>query len=132
MRHSQRHFGLVLLFLAGNAEAHDWYTGKFDPVLHHVCCGNKDCHPIDSGDVRVTKDGYYVRPPGSAYLNGYQEAEWFIPRERVQSSPDDSYHMCERLMTFHRTVIPHTQFETYQRYTWTCFFAPKGTSSIAP
>lgn len=40
--------------------------------------------------------------------------------------------ICERLMTFYRTIIPHMKFEAYQRCRWTCFFAPKGTSSIQP
>lgn len=130
MGQSQRHIALVWLILAGDAEAHGWYTGKTDPVLYYDCCGNKDCHPIDSSYVRMTKDGYFVRMPRPTYLNEPQEAEWFIPRARVQSSPDDRYHICERLMTFYRTITPHMQFEAYQRFKWTCFFAPPGTSSI--
>lgn len=122
---------LIWLALANSANAHDWYTGKTDPVLHYDCCGNKDCHPIDPDDVRETKDGYLVRPPRPAYMNEPQEAERFIPRERVQAAPDDSYHICERLMTLYRTIIPHMKFEAYQRFRWTCFFAPRGTSSIA-
>jgi len=63
-------------------------------------------------------------------MNEPQEPEWFIPRERAQASPDDRYHLCEHLMTFYRTIIPHMKFEAYQRYRWRCFFVPKGTSSI--
>jgi hypothetical protein len=33
----------------------------------------------------MSKDGYFVRPPRPFYLNEPQEAEWFIPRTRVQS-----------------------------------------------
>jgi hypothetical protein len=120
-----------LVLPGGDADAHDWYTGKTDPVIHHDCCGNKDCRPIDSNDVRETKDGYFVRLH-PIYQNEPQEAEWFIPRERVQAAPDDRYHICERLMTFYRTIIPHMKFEAYQRYKWTCFFAPTGTGSIQP
>lgn len=130
IRRPRRRIALAWLVLAGNADAHDWYTGKTDPVLQYDCCGNKDCHPIDSRDVRETKDGYYVRLPRPSYLNESQEPEWFIPSERVQASADDRYHLCERLMTFYRTIIPHMKFEAYQRFRWTCFFAPKGTSSI--
>ncbi|PAQ01475.1 hypothetical protein CIT25_15615 [Mesorhizobium mediterraneum] len=126
------HIALAWLVLPGDADAHDWYTGKTDPVLYYDCCGNKDCHPIDSNDVRMTKDGYFVRLPRPAYLNETQEAELFIPRERVQTSPDDRYHICERLMTFYRTIIPRLEFEAYRRFRWTCFFAPRGTSSIPP
>ncbi|AZO32373.1 hypothetical protein [Mesorhizobium sp. M1B.F.Ca.ET.045.04.1.1] len=122
---------LMWLVLAAEANAHDWYTGKTDPVLHYDCCGNKDCHPIDSSNVRMTKDGYFVRMPRPTYLNEPQEAEWFIPRDRVQAAPDDRYHICERLMTLYRTITPHMKFEAYQRFRWTCFFAPPGTSSIA-
>ncbi len=131
MRLSQNHIALMWLALGGHADAHDWYTGRTDPVLHYNCCGNKDCHPINASDIRQTKDGYYVRSPRPAYMNEPQEPEWFIPRERVQEAADDRYHICERLMTFYRTVTPHMNFETYQRYRWTCFFAPMGTGSIA-
>ena len=126
----RRRIALACLVLSGNADAHDWYTGKKDPVMQSDCCGNKDCHPIDPSEVRETKDGYYVRVPRPAYMNEPQEPEWFIPRERTQASPDDRYHLCEHLMTFYRTIIPHMKFEAYQRYRWRCFFAPKGTSSF--
>ncbi|TIV75047.1 MAG: hypothetical protein E5V79_01965, partial [Mesorhizobium sp.] len=92
---------LMWLVLASDANAHDWYTGKTDPVLHYDCCGNKDCHPIDSSNVRMTKEGYFVRMQRPTYLNEPQEAEWFIPRDRVQPAPDDRYHICERLMTLY-------------------------------
>ncbi|MBZ9920211.1 hypothetical protein LB517_12070 [Mesorhizobium sp. BR1-1-12] len=129
MRQLLGHIALAWLVLPGDADAHGWYTGKTDPVLHYDCCGNKDCRPIDSNDVRTTKDGYFVRLHPT-YLNEPQEAEWFIPRERVQAAPDDRYHICERLVTFYRTIIPHMKFDSYQRYRWTCFFAPMGTGSI--
>lgn len=127
----KRPIALIWLALASSANAHDWYTAKTDPVLHYACCGNKDCHPIDPNDVRATKDGYYVRLSRPTHMNDLQQAEWFIPRERVQAAPDDRYHICERLVTLYRTIIPHMKFETYQRVRWTCFFAPRGTSSIA-
>lgn len=130
MGQPRRWIVMAWLVLSGDADAHDWYTGKKDPVMQSDCCGNKDCHPIDPREVRETKDGYYVRLPRPAYMNEPQEPEWFIPRARVQASPDDRYHLCEHLMTFYRTIIPHMKFETYERYRWRCFFAPKGTSSI--
>jgi hypothetical protein len=130
LRPSRRDIAIAWFVLAGDADAHDWYTGKKDPVIQYDCCGGKDCRPIDSRDVRETKDGYFVRLPRPSYLNEPQETEWFIPRERVQEAPDDRYHLCERLMTFYRTITPHMKFEVYHRFNWTCFFAPKGTSSI--
>ena len=37
------------MMLAGTpAQAHDWYTGKQDPYTHSDCCGEKDCHPIET------------------------------------------------------------------------------------
>ncbi|WP_189521376.1 hypothetical protein [Mesorhizobium sp. M1B.F.Ca.ET.045.04.1.1] len=131
MAQFQTTIALMWLVLASDANAHDWYTGKTDPVLHYDCCGNKDCHPIDSSHVRMTKDGYFVRMPRPTYMNDPQQGEWFIPRERVQAAPDDRYHICERLVTFYRTIMPHMKFEAYRRFRWTCFFAPRGTSSIA-
>ena len=128
MKQPRGWIALAGLLFAGDADAHDWYTGKKDPVLQYDCCGNKDCYPIDSRAVRETKDGYYVRLPRPAYLNEPQEPEWFIPRERAQASLDDHYHLCERLMTFYRVIIPHTKFQAYYRFRWTCFFVPKGTS----
>lgn len=127
-----KHAAWVWLAFSGEADAHDWYTGKTDPVVGYKCCGDKDCHPIDPGDVRATKDGYYIRVPRPSYMNEPQEAEWFIPRERVQAAPDDRYHICERLMTFYRTILPHLKFEAYHRFRWTCFFVPMGTGSITP
>ena len=130
MRLPRGRIALAWLVLAGNADAHDIYTGKKDPVMQSDCCGNKDCHPIDANQVRETKDGYYVKLSRPAYMNEPQDLEWFIPRERVQASPDDRYRLCERLMPFYRTILPHMNFEAEQRYKWRCFFAPKGTSSI--
>lgn len=130
MAHLHRPIALIWLVFADQAGAHDWYTGKTDPVLRYDCCGNKDCYPIDSADVRMTRDGYFVRSQHSLYLNELRESEWFIPRDRVQTSPDDRYHICERLMTFYRSLTPHMNFEAYHRFRWTCFFAPPGTSSI--
>ncbi|CDX21712.1 hypothetical protein MPLB_210014 [Mesorhizobium sp. ORS 3324] len=78
----------------------------------------------------MTKEGYFVRLHRPFYLNDPQQGEWFIPRERVQTSPDDRYHICERLVTFYRSTTPHMKYQTYHRFRWTCFFAPPGTSSI--
>lgn len=124
------HLAFAWIVLPGDAEAHDWYEGKSDPVLHYDCCGIADCRPVKSDDVRMTKDGYFVRTPRPGFLNQPHEAEWFIPRDRVQAAPDDQYHICERLMPHHRTIVPHLKYETYHRMTLTCFFAPMGTGSI--
>lgn len=96
----------------------------------YACCGSEDCRPVDPDDVRMTEAGYFVMTPRPAYLSEPQQAEWFIPRERAQTSPDDRYHICERLMPFSRTIIPHLKYEKYQKFMATCFFVPMGTGSI--
>ena len=99
MTHSQRRiFSLVWLVLSFDADAHDWYSDKTDPVLHFKCCGNRDCHAIASSDVRTARDGYFVKQPQPYARNDPPTGEWFIPRERVQVAPDDRFHICESLM----------------------------------
>ena len=74
-----------MMMLAGTpAQAHDWYTGKQDPYTHSDCCGEKDCHPIETAKVRRLPNGDYV----------YLPYRWTIPRYRVQRSADDRYHIC--------------------------------------
>ncbi|MFI0842374.1 hypothetical protein [Mesorhizobium sp. IMUNJ 23232] len=133
MKSSQRHFACQLLWLAlaGEAGAHDWYTDKIDPVLHSKCCGNRDCHSLNPDDVRSAKGGgYFVRQPVPHYRNDPPVGEWFIPKERVQTAPDDRYHICEALVPINRFVSPYSDVETDYRLRWMCFFAPMGTSSI--
>lgn len=113
------------LALIGQAAAHGWYTEKTDPVLHYKCCGNEDCHPLDSGDVRSARDGgYFVRQSQPFYRNDPPTGEWYIPKDRVQAAPDDRYHICEPL-------VPAYRVGKLKRR-WTCFFAPMSTSSITP
>jgi hypothetical protein len=45
MTQSKRYLALAWLALLGNAEAHEWYSGKTDPVLHYDCCGAKTVIP---------------------------------------------------------------------------------------
>lgn len=116
------HLALIFAVLAGDANAHGWYTGKTDPVFHWGCCDNRDCHPIDPNAVRSSREGYYVRQPRPYSRNDPPTGEWFIPKDRVQAAPDDQYHICE--MTY-----PTFRVGRY-RMRWTCFFAPRGTSSI--
>lgn len=113
----------ISVVLAGNANAHSWYSGKTDPVLHLECCGGHDCHPVTSSDVRSAPEGYYVRQPQPYSRNVPPTGEWFVPRDRVQSSPDDNYHICENLYPTYRVG--------QLRMRWTCFFAPRTTASIS-
>src|SRR5580765_1616098 len=97
MGRSQRYLASALLLLGGDANAHSWYSGKTDPVLHLNCCSERDCHPIASRDVRSTRQGYYVKQPQPYARNDPPTGEWFIPWDRVQVAPDDRYHICETL-----------------------------------
>ena len=120
---------LLCLALGGEADAHDWYSNKKDPVLHLKCCGDPDCRPVHPDHVRPTKDGgYFVMRPFS-YWSDPPAREWFVPKERVQEAPDDQYHICEAVVPTKRGP---SDIATEYRLGWTCFFAPRGTSSIAP
>ena len=119
----QRRIAFISLILAGHANAHSWYSGKTDPVLNLKCCGDHDCHPIASSDVRSTRQGYYVKQPKPYSQNDPPTGEWFIPWDRVQAAPDDRYHICENL-------YPTFRVGRY-RMRWTCFFAPRATGSIS-
>ncbi|BCH23960.1 hypothetical protein MesoLjLc_36290 [Mesorhizobium sp. L-8-10] len=88
------------------AAAHDWYTGKVDPVTRIGCCGDMDCRAIEDGDVRELADGSYV------YLPRY----WRVPAARVQSSPDFRFHICE-------SALFNENASTLE-WRWVCFFAP--------
>ena len=104
---------LILITLAGTpAQAHDWYTGKQDPYTHSDCCGGKDCHPIETADVRKLANGDYA----------YLPYHWTIPRYRVQQSADDRYHICVKVKELELKGRP----EMWRN--WVCFFAPPHTS----
>ena len=91
-----RHLAWVCLVSASHANAHNWYSGNTDPVFHLKCCGDHDCHPINSSDVRSALEGYYVRQPQPYSRNDPPTGEWFVPWDRVQSASDDKYHICEK------------------------------------
>ena len=120
MKRARGRIALVCLVLAGDASAHSWYSGRTDPLLHLKCCSDHDCHPVASSDVRSTPEGFYVRQPQPYSRNDPPTGEWFVPRDRVQSAPDDEYHICENLYPTFR--------EGRYRMRWMCFFAPRGTS----
>jgi hypothetical protein len=104
---------LILMMLAGTpAQAHDWYTGKQDPYTHSDCCGEKDCRPIETAEVRRLPNGDYV----------YLPYRWTIPRYRVQRSADDRYHICVKVKHLELKGRP----EMWRN--WLCFFAPLHTS----
>src|SRR5262245_32019307 len=111
---------VALLLLAGSASAHDWYTGKMDPKTHGTCCGGKDCHPIDASTVEPDGHGGFVYLPDN----------WSIPRERVQESEDDNYHICDTAVQQFNWSPDHTGTHTSWHRFWTCFFAPRQVSEL--
>jgi hypothetical protein len=125
MKHSQKGIAsLIWLVLIVDADAHDWYTGKSDPVMHWKCCGKRDCRPLDNDEVRPARDGsgYFVKQPEPYSRNDPPTGEWFVPKDRVQASEDNQFHICE-------TLVPTGRVGKL-RMSWMCFFAPMSTSSI--
>lgn len=109
----------LVVELAGEAHAHDWYTNRENPVTHRSCCGLADCSKIDSRLVTRQPDGDYV-------VSGRRL--WRIPRNQVQSSPDSDYHLCETVLHEYDEEIGE-----YSVFAWTCFFAPsEAAMSPAP
>ncbi|WP_457153404.1 hypothetical protein [Mesorhizobium sp. P5_C1] len=98
----------VCIAAATVASAHDWYENKFDPQTKFKCCGGSDCRAIPRSSVRMRGDGGYI----------YLPHNFIIPRDRVQESPDDQYHICE-----------NTYVVTNQLYL-RCFFAPRVKISL--
>lgn len=83
------------------AGAHDWFTGKRDPITGYECCGNKDCRVISPNHVEPLPGGDFNLRIGS-------KARYFIPKDRVLESEDGQYHIC--------SSAPHITIR--------CFFAP--------
>jgi hypothetical protein len=120
MSHVEETIVLALWLATGPASAHDWYTGKVDPVTNGVCCGDKDCYRLDASQVQLLKNGDYFIPV----------EQWEIPRARVQASEDDGYHICTAVMVGPGGNGPgHDQGSAYYR-TWQCFFAPQRSASV--
>jgi hypothetical protein len=105
----------ALALLTLPAAAHDWYSDRKDPVTATKCCGGKECHRLDPDDVTAL--------PGGNFL--IYRGQHRIPRDRVQVSEDDDYHICE--VVYEMSGPDHRRAS--QRY-WICFFAPSGTSAI--
>lgn len=101
-------FTAMCIAAATAANAHDWYTDKIDPRTKLKCCGGSDCHAVPLSSVQPRIDGGYI----------YLPHNFNIPRERVQQSSDDQYHICEG-----------TYVVTNQLYL-RCFFAPRVKVSL--
>lgn len=90
------------------ANTHDWYEDKLDPVMKIRCCNGTDCRVIPRSSVQSRNDGGYT----------YLPHNFNIPRDRVQESPDDQFHICEGTYVVTNNV--------YLR----CFFAPRSKVSM--
>jgi hypothetical protein len=79
-------FGLVIFF-AGLAQAHDWYTGTRNPVTHIGCCGVQDCKPvsIETGEIVELENEFVVYKYGR---------EFHFPKKEAMPSQDGQYHAC--------------------------------------
>lgn len=82
------------------AHAHEWYSGKRDPIYSMTtCCGGNDCAPLPAhaisftpgGDLRVTLSLEEARRINPARLEPFNEV---IPFERVQTAEDGRPHIC--------------------------------------
>ena len=101
-------FTAICIAAATAASAHDWYEDKIDPQTKFKCCGGSDCRAIPRSSVRLRIDGGYI----------YLPHNFIIPRDRVQESQDDQFHICE-----------NTYVVTNQLYL-RCFFAPRVKISL--
>jgi hypothetical protein len=72
----------VLIRMLATAQAHDWITGLCNRDAF-LCCGSKDCTPIDPAKVTPRSGGYY--------LQSYKET---VPYSEVLPSQDRLYWRC--------------------------------------
>ena len=112
----------ILLLMAVPAAAHDWYTGTIDPVTLGSCCGTQDCAAlkIEPGVLEGHVDGYRLRLTAeqAAKINPLRKmpVDTIIKWERIQPSPDGSFHLC--LPTYPTPTM---------RADFFCFWAPPST-----
>jgi hypothetical protein len=67
---------LLLLALAGSAQAHSWY----DPE----CCNTQDCRPVETEDVVEIENGVWKYLPTGQEFRGKQ----------IRPSRDNHFHVC--------------------------------------
>ena len=108
MRRSVKILVPVLAVVSTEAMAHEWYTGKKDPVTGFDCCAGSECAPIPESQVREMPGGYIYLPTGE-----------FIPLRRVQHSHDWQYHRC----IYHSEFLNLDQGR-FRKGDTRCFFAP--------
>ena len=112
----------AFLALAAPATAHDWYSGKNDPVYRWGCCGGHDCATwtIRPGSISAEPTGYRVKltlaEARAINPNAISGIDALVVWARVQASEDGNWHLC--IMPYSRTVEAGGVF---------CLFAPPST-----
>jgi hypothetical protein len=80
--------GIAALAMLSIASAHgpaEWIQqGNYKNAAGELCCGERDCFELASGDVSITSNGYFVH---STREN--------IPFHEAQPSPDGHYWRCQ-------------------------------------
>jgi hypothetical protein len=111
--------GLFATFLASSVAAHDWYEGTSDPLTKKSCCGGFDCREIPASDIEALPNGGFR----------FKRYGYYIPPARVQTSPDDHYHLCDStaLLSSPLRGPERSELPSYLKR-WTCFFAPRLTN----
>lgn len=118
---------LLLPFATLPTLAHDWYTGKHDPVTGGSCCstsktdGYGDCHQlvVEAGVLEPVPEGYRLRLTldQARKINPLREypVDTLIPEQRIQASEDGNFHLC---------IPPRPAGFKFDFY---CFWAPPST-----
>lgn len=91
---------LFLGLLSTAADAHAWYSKKYDPVYHNSCCGGHDCAmwQIRPEEIGAEEQGVRVRLSleRTRLINPRSTApiDALVTWERVQPSEDGNWHLC--------------------------------------
>lgn len=108
MRRSVKILIPALAVVSTGAIAHEWYTGKTDPVTGFGCCGGSECAPIPVSEVKEMPGGYIYLPTGE-----------FIPHLRIQHSHDRQFHRC-----IYQSEFLNLDQGSFRKGDTRCFFAP--------
>jgi hypothetical protein len=109
--------GFVLMLMATQAFAHDWYRSTQKPGTLQGCCGGSDCFPVEIEEV-VEEDKFFILTlthirPNKPWLK--IGVPYKISKEHAQSAKgwkpgETGYHAC---------ILPSGEFR--------CFFYPTNT-----
>ena len=75
----------AMFTLAAAHGAAEWIArGAYKNAAGELCCGERDCFELASGDVSVTASGYFVR-----------SIREIVPFSEALPSPDGQYWRCQ-------------------------------------